>query len=518
MRKLIFLLFLFGSGLTAASQSTLGSVAGAVRDPSGAVIPNATVVLHRQESNTDRTLTTGPDGSYNGLNLDPGTYTLRVSAPGFTPATAENLRLDVRQQLRYDVALTVSGATTVTVNATDVGTINTDNASISSALTPEAVLDLPSNYRGAGSTSPLAVVQALPGVQPDSGNYPPAPSTHPVPSVRFSIQGGLPSQTETTVDGISAQNQTSNNVQADAFPSAESIAEIRVDGVNNNAEYGQPGEITTIPRSGTNRVHGTAYDYIQNQFLDATPFGSLKPHKVANDFGASFGGPLVIPHLYNGRDRTFLFGAYEGLRFPQATSIQAKVPTVLMKQGDLSQETSKPLTNPFTGGVYPGKRGRVNASSAPFLQFYPDPNVDANLSLAGAIADKGYNYLANRRNDIFSNQFDVRVDQSLGAKASVFGRYTFKNNNQTQPTDLILPYTSSYARYRIFAVRLYAGRRRHQQSVRRRRIYQQHEAEHPHAAGLLQRHAAPELRRQRHLSGGRAAGWRGALADLSVCG
>ncbi len=451
MRKLLFLLFLFGGGLTASGQSTLGSINGTVRDPSGAAVSNATVVLHRQQSNTDRTVTSDAAGDFTALNLDPGTYRLQATAPGFAPTAADNLRLDVRQQLRYDVNLSIEGATSVTVNATDAGTIDTEDASISSALTPEAVLDLPANYRGAGSTSPLNVIQALPGVQPDSGTYPPAPSTHPVPAVRFSIQGGLPSQTETTVDGISAQNQTSNNVQTDAFPSADSIAEIRVDGVNNNAEYGQPGEITTITKSGTNRVHGAAYDYIQNQFLDATPYGALKPHKVANDFGASLGGPVVIPHLYNGRNRTFFFGAYEGLRFPQTTSVQAKVPTVRMKQGDMSQEVATPLTNPFNGSKYAGNQVPINASSAAFLQFYPDPNIDANLSLAAAIADRGYNYLSTRRNDIFSDQFDVRVDQNLGSKATFFARYTFKNNDQTQPADLALPYTSSYARYRIFA-------------------------------------------------------------------
>lgn len=451
-RQFLFLLFIFGAGLTTSGQSTLGSIAGSVHDPQGALVPNATLTLHREQSNTERTVTTGADGEYNALNLEPGTYTLRVQSPGFAPASATGLNLDVRQQLQYDVQLSIAGQESVTVNASEAGTINTDNASISAALTPQQVLDLPANFRGAGSTSPLNLVQALPGVQPDSGAYPPQPSTHPAPQVRFSVQGGLPSQTETTVDGISAQNQTSNNVQADAFPSADSIAEIRVDGVNNNAEYGQPGEITTITKSGSNQVHGRAYDYIQNQFLDATPYGTnVKPHKVANDFGVSVGAPLVIPHLYHGRNRTFLFGAYEGLRFPQATPIQAKVPTVLMKQGNFSQETGKPLTNPFTGGTYAGNQLPVNASSAPFLQFYPDPNIDANLSLAAAIADRGYNYLGQRRSDIFSNQFDVRADENLGSKGAVFARYTFKNNNQTQPADLALPYTNAYARYRIFA-------------------------------------------------------------------
>ncbi|MGI4827856.1 MAG: carboxypeptidase regulatory-like domain-containing protein [Janthinobacterium lividum] len=453
VRKFLFLLFIFGSGLAASGQSTLAGISGAVRDAQGALVPNATVVLRRQQSNTDRSVTTDAEGQYTALNLDPGTYTLRATAAGFAPANAENLRLDARQQLRYDVMLSIEGTATVTVNATDAGTINTEDASIAASLSPQAVLDLPANYRGAGSTSPLNVVQTLPGVQPDTATYPPQPSTHPAPSLKFSIQGGLPSQTETTVDGISAQNQTSNNIQGDAFPSAEAIAEIRVDGVNNNAEYGQPGEITTVTKSGTNHVHGSVYEYLQNQFLDATPFGSnVKPHKVANDFGASLAGPVVIPHLYNGHDKSFFFGDYEGLRYPQSNVLQAKVPTALMKQGNFSQETSMPLTNPFTGGTYAGNIVPVNASSAAFLQFYPDPSPQfANESLSDAITNTGYNYLSTRRDDIDSDQFDARVDQNFGQKAFAFARYTFKNVDQLQPADLTLPNSTAYAKYRIFA-------------------------------------------------------------------
>ncbi len=438
------------------AQSVLGSITGTVKDATGDVIPNARILLHRVETGADRTAITDAQGIYNVLNLDPGHYNITVQAPGMASNLAQGVDLAPRQQLRFDSSLQLSATTqTVTVNASDVGVIPTENAQISAALTPQAVLDLPANYRGAGSTSPLNVVEALPGVQPDTASYPPAPSTHPAPSVRFSIQGGLPSQTETTVDGISAQNQTSNNIQGDAFPSADSIAEIRVDGVNNNAEYGQPGEITTVTKSGTNTLHGSVFEYLQNQFLDATPYGTDradKPHKVANDFGGSLGGPVVLPHLYNGRNRTFFFGAYEGLRYPQSNVLQARVPTVRMKQGDFSQETSTPLINPFTGGTFANNVVPVNASSADFLQFYPDPSPQfADESLQQAISTTGYNYLSTRRDDISSNQFDIRGDQTFGQRATAFARYTFKNNNQLQPADLTLPYSTAFGQYRIFA-------------------------------------------------------------------
>ncbi len=454
-RKLLFLLFVFGGGIAATAQSTLGSITGTVHDATGAAIPGAAVTLHRRESNTDRSVRSGADGSYTAPNLDPGTYDVDVVLSGFATKANHNVLLAARQQLRVDVALAPATVNeTVQVDASYAGTIQTDNASISAALSPRDVLDLPANYRGAGSTSPLNVIQTLPGVQPDSGSYPPQPSSSPNPSIKFSIQGGLPSQSETTVDGISAQNQTSNNIQADAFPSAESIAEIRVDGVNNNAEYGQPGEITTITKAGTNQLHGSAFWYFQNQGFDAIPFGSNaanKPHKVANDFGGSVGGPVVIPHLYNGRDKTFFFGTYEGLRFPQSVVRHLLVPTALMKAGDFSQETST-LNNPFTGGTYTGARlPSINPSSAAFLSIYPDPNFGDTQSVQAALAGPGYNYIDTRRNDIDSNQFDLRADQNFGQRLSMFARYTYKNIDQAQPADLKLPNGTGLAHYRIFA-------------------------------------------------------------------
>ena len=444
--------------MVAAAQSTLAGITGRVHDSGDASVPSARVTLHRTESNSDRTVTTGADGTYTALNLDPGTYTVAVESTGFATSTATNVHLDPRQRLQLDLVLSPAAVTEkVEVDASDAGAINTEDASISAALGPRDVLDLPANYRGAGSTSPLNVIQTLPGVQPDSGSYPPQPSASPYPSIKFSIQGGLPSQSETTVDGISAENQTSNTIQADAFPSAESIAEIRVDGVNNNAEFGQPGEITTVTKSGTNSLHGSAFWYFQNRAFDAIPFGTdaaNKPQKVANDFGVSAGGPVVLPHLYNGRNHTFFFGTYEGLRYPQSTVIHALVPTTRMKQGDFSQETAT-LTNPFTGGTYPGsKLPSINPSSAVFLSEFPDPTILADQSVQTAYGTTGYNYLSTRRSDIDSNQYDLRGDEVISDKASLFARYTNKTIDQVQPGQLALPNGTAFGKYHIFATAL----------------------------------------------------------------
>ncbi len=453
-RRNLYLCFLFGSAFTASAQSTLASLAGSVHDPSGALVRGAQITLIRGEDRSERTVTTDDQGAFTAVNLAPGSYTVRASSPTFAVLEQRGVVLTARQNLRLDLALTAGATTEVTVNANDQGTIDTADAQISATLSTRAVLDLPANYRGAGSTSPLSVIQVLPGVQPDSGTYPPQPSAGPNPAVKFSIQGGLPSQSETTVDGISAQNQTSNNILGDAFPSAEAISEIRVDGVNNNAQYGQPGEITTISKSGANAPHGSAYWFFQNSAFDAIPFGTNaanKPKKVANDFGASLSGPVVIPHLYNGHDRLFFFADYEGLRYATSRVVQYVVPTAAERAGDFSQETST-LTNPFTGAQYPGQRLTPNASSAALLGLFPLPNLHVGEPVQQVLSEATpYNFLSTKPNGINSNQYDVRLDRTFGARASAFARYTNKSINQEQPADLALPNGTAFATYRILA-------------------------------------------------------------------
>ena len=462
-RRLLFLLFLFGAAVTASAQSTLASLAGSVRDASGALIPSAQVTASRDEDHSSRTVTTDSQGAFVFVNLPPGTWSLQAASPGFTPQQQTGLLLTARQNLRVDLTLTAGVANEVTVNAGDEGSINTADAQIAATLSARAVLDLPANYRGAGSTSPLNVIQALPGVQPDSGSFPPQPSASPNPAIKFSIQGGLPSQSETTVDGISAQNQTTNNILGDAFPSAEAISEIRVDGVNNNAQYGQPGEITTVTKSGANRPHGSAYWFFQNSGFDAIPYGltqASKPKKVANDFGGSFGGPVRIPHLYNGRDRTFFFADYEGLRYATERGVQYVVPTAQERAGDFSQEEaarSVPgspanLVNPFTGANYIGNKLTPNATSASFLSLFPLPNTHVGEAVVNVLGEAiPFNFVGTKNNSIDSDQYDFRVDQTLGARGAAFARYTNKSINQVVPGDLALPSGSAFATYRILA-------------------------------------------------------------------
>ena len=430
-------------GAPVFAQSTQATIVGTVTDASGAVVPNATITVTNTDANVTRVVTTDASGNYQILDLAAGHYRVQIAASGFSTEEETNLLLVARQQLRANAKLQVSSvAQEVTVDSQAAGAIDSETPSIASTLTSEDVQSLPANYRASQQgTSPLNLIQTLPGVQTGTGG------TSPTNPVQFSVQGGLPSQTDVTVDGITSQNTTSNSPIVNAFPSGESISELRVDGVLNNAEFGQPGEVTSISKSGTNALHGAAFWYFQNSAFNAVPFGaSAKPKVVGNDFGGTAGGPVVIPHFYNGHDKTFFFGTYEGFRLPNQTPYQAIVPTVAMKQGNFSQVTTTPLTNPIGGGTYTNFTVPVNAASQKFLQFFPDPNFGDTNSI------NSINYSSNKDTSYSSNQFDVRGDEYLGQKALIFGRFTFKNINQNLPEALAVPSGTEQTQERILVV------------------------------------------------------------------
>jgi len=315
----IALTLLAATGI-ALAQSTLGVVVGTVKDASGAVLTAATIRLTNSGEGTTRDGKATADGSFEFQNVKPGVYAVKVSAPGFRAFAASDIRVAARQTVRVDADMQLGDVTQLVEVSSSAGVIATDSPIIASTLSAENVLNLPGNVRGV-STSPYALIATLPGVQADNGGG-------------YSIQGGLPAQSESSVDGISITAATGNSPQRNLFPSVESISEIRVQGVGNNAEFGQPGDVTAISKGGSNQLHGAGYWYHQNRALDARSFGQASlPSKISNVFGFTVGGPLVLPKLYNGKNRTFFFFTYEALRLPRQLTIQNTVPTAAMKAG-----------------------------------------------------------------------------------------------------------------------------------------------------------------------------------------
>ena len=441
------LLLCLAVGRHGVAQSIQGSIMGTVQDKAGAVVPGATLTLENLDEGSIRTTTTNGSGDYQFLDTKAGHYSLVTTGTGFQKWSTTGVLLAARQQLRIDVSLVVgSTQQEINVSADTISTINTETPAISAVYSAAEAANLPVNTRASATgTSALKIVGTLPGVQADHTS--------------FSLQGGLPFMTEVAVDGITVQNAGGGNTPiGDAFPSTESIAELRADGALNNAEFGQPGEITIISKGGTNTIHGSAFWYHQNAAFDAIPYTfpttTTKPKLIGNTYGGSFGGPVVIPHLYDGHNKTFIFGAYEGWRHPSQTTKLYKVPSTLMKKGDFSKYVSDGftgLTNPFTGGSYGTALPSLDPSAVKLLQFYPDPNVGDPTSYTD---DGTPNYVVNKDTSGHSDQFDIRGDQYFGAnqKFLLWGRYTWKNFPTNTDEPLAVPSAQNTNQTRVLKI------------------------------------------------------------------
>ena len=449
MLKRLGLLLLAGALCAGAlfGQSTLGTLWGTVTDQSGAVVPNADVKITNTDEGTSRNLKTDANGNYEAVNSKPGHYSVEVSNSGFETSRIGGFELVARQTLRIDVSLKVGAvAQQVEVKEGSAGVITTETETVSATYNALEITNLPTNYRASGNgNSPYYLLSILPGMQSDTNG-------------NLSIQGGLQSQSQFTVDGISTTDTTGNQPLRNAFPSAESLAEIKVQGVGSPAEFGDPGDVTTTSKSGTNTLHGDMFWYHQNTALDAIPFGATsKPPKIANDFGVSAGGPVEIPHLYNGKNRSFFFGTYEGFRLPRKGVIQNQVPTEAMRGGDESylctagfnasgicNDPAGQIVNPLNGQPFQNDQipsAMINSVSQKILSLYPLPNNGSAFT--------NNNYNVNQSANYSSNGFDVRGDQYFGSKLSVFGRFTYKNISALSPTELLLPSSSNFEHVRM---------------------------------------------------------------------
>lgn len=413
--------------LLCQAQSTFGSIVGNVKDPSGSAVTGAVITIRNVSENTSKQVLSDREGAYEALNLKPSNYSVTVSHPGFQAATVTDVALLARQTVRVDIGLQVGAVEqSVTVEAS-AGVVASETNTVASSYGTERILSLPTNLRASGSTSPYFTVQTLPGVQADNGG-------------NLSIQGGLPNQSESTIDGISAQSVRGNSPLQEIFPSTENIAEMKVQGVGNNAEYGAAGDITTITKSGTNALHGSGAWYGQNAELDAKQWGSLsKPEKQVNNFSFAAGGPVVIPSVYKGKDKTFFYSDYEQLMYPRTSTYQNWVPTDAMKKGDFTNEAGT-LLDPTTGKDLTGRilpAASISPIASKFMTaFWPTAN---NGSLTTSHEN---NFVTNKVSDINSKQFDVRGDHYLTSKQSIFARYSLKNQTSLSPNDLLQPTAS----------------------------------------------------------------------------
>ena len=421
--------------VSARAQSTFGSVVGTVQDATQAVVPNAAVTLHSEDDNSDRSATSNDTGDFEFVNLKPGRYSVVSRASGFADAQIAAFDLAPRQTARVNVVMSVQSAQqTIEVSATAT-LISTDKATLDASKDNSAIVQLPLNSR-ASTSSPLSSLSLLPNVQQDNqGN--------------IALAGATANMVNYSVDGISTADIFHNGALKNAYPSIENIAEVKATDFNNSAEFAQVGDVTFTTRGGSNVFHGSLFEYLQNDALDADVYGfGTKAPKRYNDFGGSLGGPVTIPHLYQGKDKTFFFFDYEGNRRSTSMPEFLLVPTAAQRAGNLNGlpigNASGMLTNvlpagspcagmQFANNTIPSQC--INPVATALLNNYyplPTPGLDS--------ATLGYNYQALIPIPGNSNGFDIRIDHNINSKQQVYARFSWKNLltssfNQLLPDD-----------------------------------------------------------------------------------
>jgi hypothetical protein len=411
------------------SQSALGSITVFVTDQQGAVVPAATVALTGIDTNVTRTETTGGDGNYVFTGVAPGNYVVTVTAKGFQEVKSSVLTQTASQSQRFDAKLEVGQtSTTVEVTATPT-TMNTENAEISSIQTAAEVLAAPTQR---------AIMQ-MAGLTPSTV----------FDGSSIMIGGNRNNFLNLTIDGIqtmqNAYGGQSGNLTNDQ--SYESVAEVKVLESNNSAEFPGVATLMTTTKSGTNQFHGSGFYYTDNSALNAGPLnqGSERSQGIVGPqlqwWGGSVDGPVYIPKLYDGRNKTFFLVTEEHRTFPLAAGNSitgtTTVPTAAFDKGDFSallDPSNGPiqLMDPFTGKPIPGNvfsnAGlQVNPVSAAFAtKYYPAPNFTGTSTNPN-------NYQNDYRNTTFGpehiDRIDVRLDHYLGSKDVISGRFT----RQTDP-------------------------------------------------------------------------------------
>lgn len=329
-------------------QSDRGTITGTVTDPAGAVVPSAAVLASHTESGAKYEAVTTPTGNYTIAQVPAGTYDISVQLAGFSRYLQRGVRIFATQTARVDIALQIGGASELVTVSADAPLLKTESAEQSSTVTREKLNELPLNFGARGNTAaasirnPYSFVTLVPG-----GNI----------SSYSSIKlNGAPLNTyQVRVEGQEANNQRLMIRQDQVQPSVESLEEMSVQSNNFAAEYGQVtgGLFNLTVKSGTNQLHGSVFEYFVNEAFNAgLPYtdnrrgGLVRPINRRHNFGGSIGGPIYIPKIYNGRNRSFFFFALESFHQKQVVGgTLATMPTDLMRNGDFSEAlTNRALT------------------------------------------------------------------------------------------------------------------------------------------------------------------------------
>jgi len=452
-----------GLSMPAMAQEFRATISGVVTDPSGAVVPGVTVSIRETQTGTVNQTKSDSAGEYVIPFLPPGDYALTVTASGFNTVTRTGIALESQQHPILNIAMPVGGSSQTVEVTAQAPLLDEQNASIGQVIATESVEDLPLNGRTPAALTELSVgviATSAPGI------------THPFDNNAanaWSI-GGTPNQvSEILLDG--APDLTLLGALAYS-PTQDSVQEISIRPFDTDASFGHTigGIINQVTRSGTNRLHGSVYEFNQIPNLDANLYFNDRQNPVPklpvthyNQYGLTAGGPIVIPKIYNGRDKLFWFFAFEGLKDSQPATQLTTVPTAAERAGDFSQTLAagcptgytvnasgtaicnggttvdpNQLYNPFTATQtgstitrqpIPNNQltaaGPINSVAAAYLKLYPLPNDTVDVTSTGQ-----NNYNSNAPSaDTYNNEFG-RLDFNLGSRNHTF--FDFRHNNRTQ--------------------------------------------------------------------------------------
>ncbi|HEX4164452.1 MAG TPA: TonB-dependent receptor [Bryobacteraceae bacterium] len=412
-----------GWGQLANTTSLLGTVV----DSAGAAVGGAAVKAVNSDTNDSYSAATNGDGNYTFEFVKVGRYNVTATLSGFQTITKSGIVVDYNQTVRVDFALQIGQVSEKVEVTASNPPLSTDDASVKETIPRQSVADLPLNGR-----DPLQLATTTAGVLPGQKSANGIP-----PGEDFIGAGTREIQNSVSLDGIAIMNNLITTVPY--HPSPDAIQELEVQTGTYSAQYGGylGAHLNLITKTGTNDLHGAVYEFFRNDVLDARNYfqtpGSPKAPLKQNQFGFEVAGPVLIPKVYNGRNKTFFMITYEGLRQVKDVSSLNTVLTPLMRVGNFT-EYGKPL-KAVNGQTFPGNiipNTQLSPQAQKLLAFMPLPNLPGITS----------NLEATYPNNDHYNQVIGRVDQNIGDKIRLFFRYAW--NNETFLTGAETQYNNTY--------------------------------------------------------------------------
>ena len=419
-------------------QNAAGTLSGTVADSSGSVITSASVTIENIATNVKRTIPTNGEGRFYHRYVQPGLYTLTVEKPGFQKHIQTGIQIDVEQTINLTIALKVGDVSTSVEVSTSTAQLATESSTVATTIGSKSMLDLPILGR-----NPLSVATLVPGVVPTGGGQTPW------------ISGGRNDYNDVTIDGTSVivpENNVSH-LQVGYTPIEDSVAEISIVTNSLAAEYGRTGggTINIATRGGTNQIHATLFEFNRNNIFNANSWGNIRanaPRNVVrfNQFGGTVGGPVVIPHFYNGKSKTFFFIAEQSTRQPTGQTPTQSVPTQAFRDGNFSSATnganngvgaavsiydplnvgpdaSCPASQPrcfrqaFAGNIIPASR--VDPVARKLLTYWPLANSPGTVTNQ-ALQTTNWRGVGSSTSP--NDQLDVRLDHNVSERLRIYAR------------------------------------------------------------------------------------------------